>query len=77
MDFLHDQPCKCRSVHLLNVIDDFNQKALCIDIGFSMSAERENLEHLVTGTHRHENSGFVVHIRGRHHVSLQALTLFA
>ena len=36
MDFMHDQLSDGRSFKLLNVIDDFNRKALGIEIDFSL-----------------------------------------
>ena len=40
MDFMHDQLANGRSYRLFNVIDDFNREGLCIDIDFSLPAER-------------------------------------
>ena len=40
MDFMHDQLSDGRSVRLFNVIDDFNQEALCIEVDFSLPASR-------------------------------------
>ncbi len=40
MDFMHDQLSNGRSYRLFNVIDDFNREGLCIDVDFSLPAER-------------------------------------
>lgn len=40
MDFMHDQLAYGRSIHVLNVIDDFNREALGIEVGFSLPYER-------------------------------------
>jgi putative transposase len=40
MDFMHDQLSDGRSFRLLNVIDDFNREALCIEVDFSLPSER-------------------------------------
>lgn len=40
MDFMHDQLSDGRSIRLLNVIDDFNREALCIEVDFSLPALR-------------------------------------
>lgn len=40
MDFMHDQLEDGRSSRLLNVIDDFNREALCIEVDFSLPSER-------------------------------------
>ena len=40
MDFMHDQLANGRSYRLFNVIDDFNREGLCIDVDFSLPAER-------------------------------------
>ena len=40
MDFMHDQLSDGRSIRLFNVIDDFNREGLCIDVDFSLPAER-------------------------------------
>ena len=40
MDFMHDQLGDGRTIRALNVIDDFNREALCIEIDFSLPAER-------------------------------------
>ena len=40
MDFMHDQLADGRSIRLFNVIDDFNQEGLAIDVDFSLPAER-------------------------------------
>ena len=49
MDFMHDQLSNGRSVRLLNVINDFNRKALAIDADFSLPASRvvRTLEQLI------------------------------
>ena len=40
MDFMHDQLSDGRSYRLFNVIDDYNREGICIDIDFSLPAER-------------------------------------
>lgn len=40
MDFMHDQLTDGRSIRLFNVIDDFNREGLCIDVDFSLPAQR-------------------------------------
>ena len=40
LDFMHDQLSDGRSIRLLNVIDDFNRKALGIKVDFSLPSER-------------------------------------
>jgi len=40
MDFMHDQLSDGRSIRLFNVIDDFNREGLCIEVDFSLPAER-------------------------------------
>lgn len=40
MDFMHDQLSNGRSFRLFNVLDDFNREGLCIEIDFSLPAER-------------------------------------
>lgn len=40
MDFMHDQLSSGRSCRLFNVIDDCNREGLCIDVDFSLPAER-------------------------------------
>ena len=40
MDFMHDQLSNGRSIRLFNVIDDFNQEALGIEVDFSLPSER-------------------------------------
>jgi putative transposase len=40
MDFMHDQLSDGRSYRLFNVIDDYNREGLCIDVDFSLPAER-------------------------------------
>jgi putative transposase len=40
MDFMHDQLADGRSIRVLNVIDDFNRKALGIEVDFSLPSER-------------------------------------
>ena len=40
MDSMHDQLSDGRSIRLFNVIDDFNREGLCIDVDFSLPAER-------------------------------------
>lgn len=34
-----DQPADGRSVRILNVLDDFNHKGLCIEVDFSLTTE--------------------------------------
>jgi len=40
MDFMHDQLSDGRSYRLFNVIDDYNREGICIDVDFSLPAER-------------------------------------
>ena len=40
IDFMHDQLSDGRCIRLFNVIDDFNREGLCIDVDFSLPAER-------------------------------------
>jgi putative transposase len=40
MDFMHDQLSDKRSFRSLNVLDDLNREALCIEIDFSLPAQR-------------------------------------
>lgn len=40
MDFMHDQLTDGRNIRVLNVIDDFNRKALGIEVDFSLPSER-------------------------------------
>jgi putative transposase len=40
MDFMADQLADGRSIRTLNVLDDFNREGLCIEVGFSLPAER-------------------------------------
>ncbi len=40
MDFMHDQLADGRSIRLFNVIDEFNNEGLCIDVDFSMPSPR-------------------------------------
>jgi len=40
VDFMHDQLGDGRSFRLLNLIDDFNREALCIEVDFSLPSER-------------------------------------
>ncbi len=40
MDFMHDQLSDGRCIRLFNVMDDFNREGLCIDVDFSLPAER-------------------------------------
>ena len=35
-----DQLADGRSIRTLNVLDDFNREGLCIEVGFSLPAER-------------------------------------
>ena len=39
-DFMADQLADGRSIRTLNVLDDFNREGLCIEVGFSLPAER-------------------------------------
>ena len=39
-DFMADQLADGRSIRTLNVLDDFNRERLCIDVDFSLPAER-------------------------------------
>ena len=49
MDFMHDQLSNGRSIRLFNVIDDFNQEALGIEVDFSLPSERviRSLEQII------------------------------
>jgi len=40
MDFMADQLADSRSIRTQNVLDDFNREGLCIDVDFSLPAER-------------------------------------
>jgi putative transposase len=40
MDFLADQLADGRSIRTLNVLDDYNREGLCIEVDFSLPAER-------------------------------------
>ena len=40
MDFMAGQLADGRSIRTLNVLDDFNREGLCIDVNFSLPAER-------------------------------------
>jgi putative transposase len=40
MDFMADQLADGRSIRTLNVLDDFNREGLCIEVNFSLPAER-------------------------------------
>ena len=40
MDFMADQVANGRSIRTLNVLDDFNREGLCIEVDFSLPAER-------------------------------------
>lgn len=40
MDFMHDQLDDGRTFRLFNVIDDFNRKAIGMEIDFSLPSER-------------------------------------
>lgn len=40
MDFMADQLADGRSIRTLNVLDDFNREGLCIELDFSLPAER-------------------------------------
>jgi len=40
MDFMADQLADGRSIRTLNVLDDFIREGLCIEVGFSLPAER-------------------------------------
>jgi putative transposase len=40
MDFMADQLADGRSIRTLNVLDDFNREGMCIDVDFSLPAER-------------------------------------
>jgi putative transposase len=40
MDFMADQLSDGRSIRTLNVLDDFNREGLCIEVDFSLPAER-------------------------------------
>ena len=49
MDFMHDQLRDGRTIRILNVLDDFNREGLCLEIDFSLPAERvvRTLEHII------------------------------
>ncbi len=49
MDFMHDSLEDGRSYRLFNVIDDFNREGLCIEVDFSLPAQRviRSLEQLI------------------------------
>lgn len=40
MDFMHDQLTNGQHFRLFNVIDDFNREGLCIEVDFSLPAQR-------------------------------------
>jgi putative transposase len=40
MDFMHDRLTDGRAFRLFNVIDDYNREGLCIEVDFSLPAER-------------------------------------
>ena len=40
MDFMADQLADGRSIRTLNVLDDYNREGLCIEVDFSLPAER-------------------------------------
>ena len=40
MDFMADQLADGRSIRTLNVLDDFNREGLCIEVDFSLPADR-------------------------------------
>lgn len=40
MDFTTDQLADGRSIQTLNVLDGFNREGLCIEVDFSLPAER-------------------------------------
>ena len=40
MDFMADQLADGRAIRTLNVLDDFNREGLCIEVDFSLPAER-------------------------------------
>jgi putative transposase len=40
IDFIHDQLEDGRTFRLLNVIDDFNREAICMEIDFSLPSAR-------------------------------------
>ena len=40
IDFTHDQLQDGRSIHLFNVIDEFNREAMGTKVGFSLPSER-------------------------------------
>ena len=40
MDFMTDHLADVRLIRTLNVLDDFNRKGLCIEVDFSLPAER-------------------------------------
>ena len=47
---MHDQLQDGRSIRLFNIIDDFNREALCIEVDFSLPAERvvRSLDQIIT-----------------------------
>jgi putative transposase len=49
MDFMHDRLSDGRAFRLFNVIDDFNREGLCIEVDFSLPAERvmRSLEQII------------------------------
>jgi putative transposase len=49
MDFMHDRLSDGRAFRLFNVIDDFNREGLCINVDFSLPAERvmRSLEQII------------------------------
>jgi putative transposase len=51
MDFMADQLSDGRSIRTLNVLDDFNREGLCIDVDFSLPAERivRSLNQIIEG----------------------------
>lgn len=51
MDFMADQLADGRSIRTLNVLDDFNREGLCIEVDFSLPAERvvRSLNQIIEG----------------------------
>jgi putative transposase len=49
MDFMADQLADGRSIRTLNVLDDFNREGLCIEVDFSLPADRvvRSLNHII------------------------------
>lgn len=49
MDFMADQFADGRSIRTLNVLDDFSREGLCIEVDFSLPAERvvRSLNHII------------------------------